>query len=320
MGGVSYTVNCLITGASGFIGKPLLQLLLTQGHTVNYTARKRAPNLDSRAAFFPWDGGGEPALECMGRLDAIVHLAGEPVAQRWTPEVKQRIRDSRLLGTRHLVSAVGRLKHKPAVLVSASAIGYYGDQGDRVLTEEAEPGRGFLADVCVHWERETQRARDFGLRVVTPRISIVLGPDGGALPKMVRPFRFGLGGQLGNGRQWMPWIHIEDMVRLLRFAMDAVELSGPVNAASPHPVTNAEFTRELAALLHRPALFRVPRFALRLAMGEIAQNITDSVRVEPAVAQKHGFEFRFPRLRDCLQDCLNRAHSSGNQAPQAVTG
>lgn len=307
-------MNCLITGASGFIGKRLVQLLLDQGHTVNYTARKRDMSMDSRAAYFPWNATEEPSLECMGRLEAIVHLAGEPVAQRWNAEVKQKIRDSRVLGTRYLVSAVGKLKYKPKVLVSASAMGYYGDQGDRVLTEEAAPGTGFLARICRDWEAEALKAREFGLRVVTPRISIVLG-EGGALPKMLLPFRLGLGGPLSSGRQWMSWIHIDDMVRLLRFALDQDHLSGPVNAAAPNPVRNSEFTRELASLLHRPAIFPVPRFALRLVLGQVADHTIESIRLAPRAAETAGFDFRYPKIRAALSACLNPSQAPTTAQP-----
>lgn len=311
-------MNYLITGASGFIGKRLVQLLLSQGHGVNYTARKRDTNMDSRAAFVPWHAQEEPTLNTMGRLDGIVHLAGEPVAQRWNAEVKQRIRDSRVAGTHNLVSAIGKLKHRPKVLVSASAIGYYGDNGDRVITEETPRGAGFLADVCAEWENEASRAAEFGVRVVTPRISIVLGPDGGALPKMLPSFRLGAGGTLGNGKQWMPWIQADDMARLLQFAIDNEQISGPMNAASPNPVSNIQFTRELAQAVHRPAWFRIPEFALTLALGEVAHHMLESMRVVPQIAENNGFQFLYPHLRGALQACLSRTGSEPAKPAQTV--
>jgi uncharacterized protein len=299
-------MNYLVTGASGFIGKHLVGHLLSQGHPVNYLARKRSLGLDSRAAFFSWNLPEPPPLDCMGRLDAVIHLAGEPVAQRWNTEVKRRIRDSRIQGTRALVDAIEKLKHKPSVLVSASAIGYYGDRGDTVLTEEAQPGTGFLANLCVAWECEAMRAVQSRLRVVPVRISVVLGADGGALPKMVQAFRLGLGGTLGDGKQWMSWIHVDDLVNLLQFAAENPAVAGPLNGATPTPVTNREFTSELAALLHRPALFRIPRFVLRASMGELGPEIIKSLRTIPEAAERRGFRFRFADLSDAIRNSLNR--------------
>src|SRR5579863_9941329 len=202
-------------------------------------------------------------------MDAVIHLAGEQVAQRWNPKVKQRIRDSRVLGTRRLVDAIARVQHKPGVLVCASAIGYYGDRGDELLTESSGPGSGFLAEVCREWEEEASHAADFGLRVVKLRIGFVLGKEGGALAKMVPAFRAGVGGRLGSGRQWMPWIHAADLAEMFVHAAEGDSgvsgIGGVWNACAPNPVTNAEFTRELGSVLHRPTLFPVPAFALRLA-------------------------------------------------------
>lgn len=309
-------MNYLITGASGFIGKRLIRLLLAAGNTVNYSARKRAAEIDTQAAYHCWDVNSAPPLECMGRLDAIIHLAGEPVAQRWSPEVKRRIHDSRVLGTRYLVDGIAKLKYRPKILVSASAIGYYGATGNRAVTEQDGPAKNdFLAEVCLSWEHEAQRARDFGVRVVTPRISVVLGRDGGALPKMLTPFRLGLGGTLGSGSQWMSWIHLDDITSMLRWAAENDSVTGAINAASPNPVTNAEFTRTLASVLHRPALLRVPKMALRLAMGEVADHATASMRVLPAVAQELGFPFRYPDLRDALQNILANIDTRAHRPP-----
>jgi uncharacterized protein (TIGR01777 family) len=218
--------------------------------------------------------------------------------------VKDRIYRSRVEGTRLLVSAIGKLKHKPAVLVSASAVGYYGDRGGQVLTEEAGPGTGFLAELCVDWEREAQRARELGLRVVPLRISVVLGNGGGALEKMLNVFRMGLGGRLGSGKQWMAWIHIHDLLRMTTFALDESNVDGPLNASSPSPVTNAQFTNELAKSLHRPALITVPRFALRLAMGEIANYLVESARAIPQRAQQKGFQFEYGSIRAALMNIV----------------
>ena len=293
-------MNYLLTGATGFIGRRLVQALLSEGHSVSYLARKRSPSLDSRASFFCWNPEDRPPLECITRIETVVHLAGEPVAQRWTADVKRRIYDSRVQGTGNLVSAIANLKHKPSALVSASAIGYYGDRGDEILAEDAPPASDFLADLCLNWEREAVRAREFGTRVVPIRIGVVLGQDGGALQRMMAPFRLGLGGKLGSGRQWMSWIHIDDIVRLILFASTNTELSRAVTGCSPQPVTNAEFTRQLAGALRRRAPFTVPKFALKLAMGEVADALFGSVRAIPKTAEQARFTFLYPNLCDAL--------------------
>jgi uncharacterized protein (TIGR01777 family) len=239
-------------------------------------------------------------------MDAVIHLAGEQVAQRWNREVKQRIRDSRVLGTRRLVDVIGRVQHKPRVLVCASAIGYYGDRGDEVLTESSSPGSGFLANVCREWEEEAGRAADFGLRVVKLRIGFVLGKDGGALAQMVPAFRAFVGGRLGSGKQWMPWIHAADLAEIFAYAAEdgIAGVSGVWNASSPNPVTNAAFTRELGSVLHRPAPFPVPGFALKLAFGELGRHMLDSARVVPDAVLKAGYQFRYPELGQALRNLL----------------
>jgi hypothetical protein len=304
-------MNYLVTGATGFIGRRLVRELLSGGHRVNYLGRKRSKELDSRAAFHCWNPGEPPPLNSVPRVDAVVHLAGEPIAQRWTEEVKRRIYDSRIGGTRSLVSAISDLKHKPAVLICASAIGYYGDRGDEILTEHSAPGNGFLAELCKQWEQEAAKAQEFGLRVVSVRIAAVLGREGGALPKMLTPFRLALGGKLDGGRQWMAWVHIDDLVRLLMFAAENNPVQGPLNGASPGPVTNSEFTKVLAAVLRRPAPWTVPKFALKLAMGEMADALFDSARVIPAATEQAGFRFGYRDLRDALEHLLTewRGHS-----------
>jgi hypothetical protein len=296
----------LITGATGFIGMKLAHLLLARGDAVNYLGRRRSPELDSRVAYHPWNDVNEPPpLNSVPRLDAIVHLAGEPVAQRWTSTAKKRIRKSRVEGTRQLVTAIGKLRYKPAVLVSASAVGYYGDRGDETLVERSPWGVGFLPDVCREWEREALRAREFGLRVVTPRIATVLGREGGAMPKMLAPFRLGLGGKFGDGRQWMSWIHIDDLLRLLLFAVENQKVTGALNASSPRPVTNAEFTRTLAAALRRPAILPIPKIALKLVLGQMANLFFDSLRVLPEATEQAGFRFKQPKLAGALHSLLS---------------
>jgi len=298
----------LLTGATGFVGRRLAGQLLAGGHGVSYLGRKRAPGMDSRAAFFLWENPENtlPPLETVPRTDAVVHLAGEPVMQRWTAEVKQRIRSSRVAGTRNLVAAIGKLKHKPKVLVSASAVGYYGNRGGDLITEASGPGSGFLTDVCVEWEREADRASEYGLRAVHIRIGIVLGAEGGALGTMLKPFQFGLGGVLGDGRQWMPWIHRDDLARMFAFAAENETVSGAWNGTAPEPVTNAVFTKTLARVLRRPAMFPVPKFAVRLAFGEMANVLFQSVRAIPTAAQNAGFSFEYSQLGTALRAALHK--------------
>jgi uncharacterized protein (TIGR01777 family) len=244
---------------------------------------------------------GEPDLRTNPPLDAVVHLAGEPISQRWNDAVKQRIRDSRIVGTRNLVKGISRLETKPRVLVNASAIGLYGDRGQQLLDESAGPAAGFLADVCQGWEAEADRAAELGIRVMKIRTGLVLGRDGGALAKMLPPFRLGLGARLGDGSQWMSWIHLDDLVSMIQFAIEHDAAKGPWNGVAPNPVTNSEFTRQLAAALHRPAWFVAPEFLVKLAAGEMAQILFFSQRCVPAAALAAGFEFRYPELDRALR-------------------
>ena len=294
----------LVTGATGFIGRQLVQFLLARGDAVNYLGRHRSKTMDSRAAFHCWNPGEAPPLSSVPRFDAVIHLSGEPIAQRWNPEVKRRIYSSRVEATRQLVTAIGSLQHKPAALISASATGYYGDRGDEILTENSGPGAGFLAEVSMEWEREALRAMESGLRVVIVRIGTVLGRDGGALKQMLTPFRLGLGGAFGDGRQWMPWIHAQDLVQLLVFTTGNESVSGALNGSSPEPITNAQFTASLAHAIHRPAFVRIPKFALRLALGEVADFLFTSLRVVPEATMQAGFRFEFPEIDAALRNLL----------------
>jgi len=293
-----------VTGATGFIGKRLVERLLEQGHAVHLVGRTARTPLPANVQFSLWNAeAGEPPEECIAEAEAVIHLAGEPVSQRWTPEVKRRIRSSRVDGTRHLVQALARRKAPLPVLVSASAIGYYGSRGDEILTEESPPGSGFLAELGVAWEREALQATQLGTRVVLPRIGIVLG-RGGALAVMLPPFRAGLGGRIGDGRQWMSWIHLDDLINLIVFALERPALQGPLNATAPNPVRNAEFTETLARVLRRPAIFPVPLFGLRVLFGEMSEVMLASQRVLPKVAEAAGFKFSFPDLGPALKHVL----------------
>ena len=234
-----------------------------------------------------------------------MHLAGESVAEgRWTTAQKARIRDSRVIGTRNLVQGIGQATHKPRVLVSASAVGYYGDRGDEELTESAPPADDFLAQVCIEWEREALAAEAMGVRVALARTGIVLGAGGGSLAKMLTPFKLGAGGPLGSGRQWMPWIHVADLARLYLHAADTASITGPMNAVAPNPVHNSEFTKLLARQLHRPAFMPAPYLGLRLVFGEFAQVLFASQRVIPKVALDTGFVFQYPELAGALREIL----------------
>jgi uncharacterized protein (TIGR01777 family) len=292
-------MNITLTGASGFVGSRLVQKLKSTGHQLHVLGRKPIEG----AKYSQWNAmESEPPPESLAGADAIIHLAGEPVAQRWTPEVKRKIRASRVDGTRHLVQALSTLSRRPRVLVNASATGIYGPRGDELLTEDSPPGEGFLADVCKGWESESGMAESLGIRVAQIRIGMVLGKEGGALAKMLPAFRAGLAGRLGSGQQWMSWIHIDDLVDLLLFALDHGTARGPLNGTAPNPVRNVEFTKELAHALHRPAVIPAPAFAIRLLFGEMAEVALESQRVLPKATEAAGFRFKFPTLREALKD------------------
>jgi len=302
-------MRALVTGATGFVGKRLLSRL-ERPVVLSRDAAKAEQALekyDVRA--FAWDPQNEqPPAAAFEGIDTVFHLAGEPVAEgRWTAAKKVRLRESRVAGTRNLVAALGKLSVKPKVLVSASAVGFYGSRGDEVLTETASPQTDFLAEICSAWEHESHAAKELGIRVVNPRIGIVLGEKGGALAKMLPPFYLGLGSPLGNGRQYMPWIHIDDLVELLLFAATNDRLSGPVNATAPTPVTNREFTKALGHALHRPTFFPpVPGFMLNLMLGEFAKVLLTSQRAVPRAALDAGFQFKYSELEPALKNVLEK--------------
>lgn len=297
-------MNITITGASGFIGRRLMKLLCANGHTLHVLSRHAGTNLPPNVRLSVWDAlAGPPPEASLRDAEAVIHLAGEPVGQRWTPEAKRRIRQSRVQGTRSLVEALGKLTHRPRALISASAIGYYGSRGDEILTEASAPGSGFLPEVCLAWEGEAIAAEQLGMRVVRLRTGVVLERHGGALARMLPPFRMGAGGRLGSGRQWMSWIHLDDLCEMFCFATEQ-QVRGVMNGVAPYPVTNADFTRGLASALKRPAIFPVPSFALRIMFGEMAEMLLGSQRISPKGAEEAGFRFRYPQLAAALADTL----------------
>ncbi len=301
-------MKALITGGTGLLGKELLANLqdaVVLSRDPAKTTRKLGVGRAVR-----WDPAAESApLEALQGIDAVFNLAGEPVAEgRWTEEKKRRIRDSRVIGTRNLLAGLRALDRKPEVLVSASAVGYYGDRGDEELDETSPAGRGFLTEVCSQWEREAQAAEALGVRVVCVRIGIVLAPGGGALARMLTPFKMGAGGRLGSGKQWMPWIHIDDVVGVLLHAARTAAVRGAINAVSPHPVTNAEFTRALGHAVHRPAFLPVPKTALRIAFGEMSEILMASQRVLPRVAERTGYAFEHTGLDRALAAVMAGPH------------
>lgn len=293
----------LVTGATGLIGRRLVASLLHEGHPVRTLSRKAsAAGLPSQVEVLEWNGRSAPR-EALFRAHAVVHLAGEPVfGGRMTPVRRRRIRDSRIESTRSIVEGLAALPEsdRPSAFVCASAVGYYGSRGDELLEESAAPGEGFLADVCVDWEDAAARAAQHGVRCVSLRIGIVMAAEGGALPALRLPFQLGLGASFGDGRQWFPWVHADDVVGLAIAAIRDEAYRGAVNAVSPNPVSNADFTRAVAHTLGRPAFLRVPAFALRLAGREMADELLGSRRVVPRAARDRGFSFAYPDLADAL--------------------
>lgn len=301
-------MKILITGATGFIGARLCQILDEAGHTLTIlsrdieSAKQELPQIEGA---FAWDASeGPPPVEAFEGIEAVVHLAGETVSGRWTPERKRAIRETRVRGTRHLIQAITSLDEKPLMLVSASAIGLYGHRGGEDVTEESPPGSGFLAEICQSWEREARRAEEFGVSVACLRFGLVLGPGGGALQAMLIPFKLGLGGPMGSGQQWWSWVHRDDVVGMIQYALEH-ELSGPFNVTSPQPVRQKDVARTLGRVLRRPAFLPAPAFALRLALGEFANELLISQRVLPKRAQETGYEFQYPRLEPALRAILS---------------
>jgi uncharacterized protein (TIGR01777 family) len=299
-------MRVVVAGGTGFLGAPLVSLLARDGHDVVVLTRR---SRGSEASFVTWtpNGGTGPWASVVNGAGAVVNLAGESIAgKRWSAAQKQRILDSRVLATRSLATAIRDAASPPAVFVSASAVGYYGPLGDQPVAEDAPPGSDFLAHVCVDWEREAARAGD-RTRVVCVRTGLVLEKDGGALPQMLPPFKFGAGGPVGSGRQYWPWIHRDDWVGLVRWAIATPAVTGAVNVTAPNPATNTEFARALGRALHRPAFMPAPAFALRLLLGEMADALLlTGQRAVPAKAMQSGFTFKYSRLDDALRAIFSR--------------
>ncbi len=295
----------LVSGASGPIGTALLPALKSSGARISRLARKNAKYAASDEQLIPWSPTEALSPEAVSGFDAVIHLAGESIVGRWTDAKKREIRDSRVQGTSNLAGALALAKQKPAVLICSSAIGYYGDRGEEVLTERSSPGTGFLPEVCVEWEAAAKQAMDAGIRTVLMRTGVVLSPKGGALGKMLTPFKLGVGGRIGSGRQWMSWIDVQDMVGAIHFMLQSDSIRGSVNMVAPSPVTNAEFTKTLASVLSRPAIFPVPAFAVKLGFGEMGETaLLGSQRVEPAQLKKNGYTFQFSDLQSSLAHLL----------------
>ncbi|HEY0365808.1 MAG TPA: TIGR01777 family oxidoreductase [Pyrinomonadaceae bacterium] len=296
-------MKILVSGSHGLVGKTLITSLMADRHEIFRLVR----NKPAAPGEIEWDlNQGTIDVAALEALDAVVHLAGESIASgRWTDEKKRTIRDSRVLGTVLLSDALARLSRPPSVFLSASAIGYYGDRGDELLTEKSAAGTDFLANVCTAWENATGRAAEKGIRTVHMRFGIILDAKEGALAKMLTPFRMGIGGRIGDGKQWMSWIAIEDVVNGLKFLIEDKSASGPVNFVAPNPATNAEFTKALGRVLSKPTLIPVPEFGVRLAFGEMADALLlSSQRVKPGVLMERGFQFRWPTLDSALTHIL----------------
>ena len=293
----------LVSGASGPIGAALVPALKAGGAAVTCLVRKTAAGPDQ----IVWDPARPLPPDSVSGLDAVIHLAGESIVGRWTPAKKRCILESRTQGTSHLAEAAANASPPPRVFISASAVGFYGDRGDEILREDSSSGAGFAAEVCRQWEAAAQPAAKAGIRTAQMRFGVVMSADGGALPKMLTPFRLGLGGRMGNGRQWWPWVSVRDVVGAIQHVLNHESLSGPVNTVAPNPVSNAEFTRILASVLRRPALLPMPAFAVRIIFGEMGEELfLGSQRVAPAKLLASGYQFQHPDLKNALQKILQR--------------
>jgi uncharacterized protein len=305
-------MRILVSGSTGFLGTAIVNSLEKQNHEVTRIVRpgtvRNSAGAD-RAQAVNWDPvAGQFDAAAAEAADALIHLAGASIADgRWSESRKKILHTSRIDATRHLIGALGKLQRPPRIIVAASAVGYYGNRGDEILTEESAPGKDFLAETCRDWEAETARGAEFGARVVSLRFGIILAAHGGALEKMALPFKLGAGGRLGDGRQWMSWLTLAEVVNIVQFALANSQLAGAVNAITPNPVRNSEFTAALAKTLHRPALFPAPAFALRLALGEMADGLLlASQRVIPSRLSNSGYRFQQEDLAEALADVLGK--------------
>lgn len=298
-------MKILITGASGLIGTALQRSFTDKGHELLLAGRGQ-PTKTNQIKWTIEDGFREEDMPRLEGLDAVVHLAGESIAGlRWTEDKKKEIRESRVKGTQSLINTLAGLERKPRVLIAASAMGFYGDRGDEIVTETSKPGDNFLAEVAKEWEMESRRAEDSGIRTVLLRTAIVLSKDGGALATMLTPFKFGVGGVVGSGKQWMSWVSLDDVVEIINFAIENENLRGAINVASPNPVTNEEFTKTLGDVLYRPTILPLPEFAVNLMFGEMGDTLLlNSTRVEPRRLKDAGYEFKFPNLRSALENAV----------------
>ncbi len=296
-------MRILITGATGLLGQALTTSLLENGHEVLKASRKD-PIDESHVKWSIDSGFADP--EKLEGLDVVVHLAGENVSGlRWTDEKKKAIRDSRILGTRNVVDAISNLKNKPKTFIASSAIGFYGERGDEEMTETSPAGDNFLAGVCKEWEIESRRAEDAGIRTVLLRTGIVLSKEGGALSTMLLPFKMGVGGVVGSGKQWMSWISLDDEVAIINYCIENENIRGAVNAVAPNPVTNAEFTKTLGEVLYRPTFLPLPEFAVSMIFGEMGDALLlASTKVLPKRLEDAGFEFKYPNLKEAIENAV----------------
>jgi uncharacterized protein len=315
-------MRILVSGSTGFLGTALIDVLEREGHAIVRLVRPGTsrPGVGTGTQTVQWDPVGNQLVraplgvrqdfdaDAAEGADALIHLAGASIADgRWNAARKKLLRTSRIEATRHLMGALSMLKQPPRVIVASSAIGYYGDRGDETLTEASAPGNDFLPELCRDWEAENARGSEFGARVVMLRFGIVLAAHGGALPQITLPFKLGAGGRIGSGKQWMSWLTLGEAVGIIRFALANSNLSGPTNAVAPNPVQNAEFTSVLAKTLHRPALFPAPAFALRLALGEMADALLlSSQRVKPSKLEQAGYRFAQPELPAALAEIFGK--------------
>lgn len=293
-------MKALVTGGTGFIGQNLIRR--QESPVILGRSPEKIRKIFPEARAYAWQPGEPVTEEAFQGVDTVFHLAGESIFKgRWNQAKKDRILSSRVEGTASMVDSLARMESPPETLICSSAVGYYGSRGDEVLTESSGPGADFLAQVCQAWEKEARKAEKLGIRVVCIRTGVVLGRDGGALPQMLPPFKAGLGGKLGSGRQYMAWIHIDDLIEIMLYAAADKELKGPVNAVTPQPITNKEFTKTLASVLHRPAILPVPAPLLRIILGEFGKVLLSSQRALPQKLEAAGYEFKYPDIRQALE-------------------